>query len=224
MKPRSQLPLFCCLAVLAVFLLCLLPAGRAFAASDTPTLTPPIAKWVPFEATLPSGEVKTFLVLPSEYPDRFVLISSDFKKGDLPAWHLVPAGKVDPNPTPTPIPPNPSPTPTPPTPASGMHVLVVYETKDLAKLPATQVQVIASQAVRAYLDKHCEKDGATPAYRFFDQNVDLSKEPKDWQETFKRPRSSLPWIIVATSKAFYEGPLPTTEAATLELLKKYGGE
>lgn len=130
----------------------------------------------------------------------------------------------------TPEPPVPGPGPNPDpfgdvSAAGGLKVLLVYESADLSKYPATQVAAMTAGAVRDYLDTHCvtAPDGKTKAWRMWDQNVDASDESPLWQKAMKRPRKSLPWLIVGNGKSGYEGPMPATADGLLKLLKTYGG-
>lgn len=118
----------------------------------------------------------------------------------------------DPNP---PVPPDPKPSPAP-IPGDGLRVLIVYETG--IPMPAGQFSAIFGKDVRGYLDTHAKE------YRVYDQNTDITHAPKVWQDAMKRPRASVPWIIVSDGKTGYEGPMPANVRDTLTLLKKYGGE
>jgi hypothetical protein len=138
-------------------------------------------------------------------------------------------------PTPGPIPPTPTPTPTPtpgptppspaPIPGDGLRVLIVYESKALPSLPKGQISALYSATVRDYMNTHCAKgpDGKTAEWRCWDADVDASGEPAIWQDAMKRPRTSLPWVIISTGKAGYEGPLPATADDLIALLKRFGG-
>jgi hypothetical protein len=134
-----------------------------------------------------------------------------------------------PIPTPTPTPGPPTPGPTPPSPApipgDGLRVLIVYETKTLPSLPKGQISALYSATVREYMNTHCAKgpDGKTAEWRCWDADVDASGEPAIWQDAMKRPRTSLPWVIISTGKAGYEGPLPATADDLIALLKRFGG-
>jgi hypothetical protein len=133
-----------------------------------------------------------------------------------------------PIPTPTPGPPVP-PGPTPPTPVpipgDGLRVLIVYESKTLPSLPKGQISALYSATVREYMNTHCAKgpDGKTAEWRCWDADVDASGEPAIWQDAMKRPRTSLPWVIISTGRTGYEGPLPATADDLLALLKRFGG-
>jgi hypothetical protein len=134
--------------------------------------------------------------------------------------------KVGPTPVP-PVPPVPPEPPVPPVPVPGkLHVLFLYESGDLPKMPIEQVSVLASKPIRDYLTTHCDKDGNVPTFKFVDRTSDLDLLPQDWQEIVKRGEGkTLPWMIVANANSgSYEGPWPATTQATLELLKKYGGQ
>lgn len=111
-----------------------------------------------------------------------------------------------------------------PIPGDGFRVLVVYESEQLKDYPRAQVDALYSSDVRAYLDAKCVAgQSGWPDYRILDKDADLSLDATWWQEAMKRPRQSLPWIVVDSPQGGFEGPLPVTVDATLELLKKYGG-
>lgn len=112
-----------------------------------------------------------------------------------------------------------------PIPDKGFRVLIVYETSDLAKLPAAQTAVLTSAEVRGYLNDKCVAgpDGKNKEWRVFDKDTDVSRESKLWQAAMKRERKSVPWIVVSNGTTGFEGPLPANIADTLVLLKKYGG-
>lgn len=120
--------------------------------------------------------------------------------------------------------PDPGPVPTPvdvvPIKEPGFRVIVVYESADGVPDQISGVQV------RNYLNTKCAKgpDGKTADYRVWDQDVDLTNASRYFVEAMLRPRSSLPWILISDGKRGHEGPLPTTSAEVLELLKKYGGQ
>ena len=134
-----------------------------------------------------------------------------------------------PPPTPTPQPPTPGPNPVDPAapiPAAGLHVLVVYDAAKLSTLTAEQQGAIFSKDVRDYLRATCPKgaDGVTPEWRMWPADVDAAGESRLWQDAFKRPRASLPWVIVSNGATGFEGPLPGSAADMIALLKKFGGK
>lgn len=147
-------------------------------------------------------------------------------KGDVPSLAVetvVVIGEVPPVP-PGPVPPGPvPPVPPSPIPLDGFRVLVVVETADLSKLPAGQLAALYSERVRGYLNQKCVKEDGRPAWNVWDKDVSTDLVPKHWQDAMKRPRGSVPWILISTGKDGYEGPFPATEADTLALLAKYGG-
>ena len=127
---------------------------------------------------------------------------------------------------PGPAPPQPPDPPKPqPGPAKAMRVLIVYETADLSKMPRPQHAVLFSKAVRDYLNAKCAKEpDGWAAYRIYDKDADTSKEPRGWGALLARPRSALPWLVVADGDAvLHEAPLPADVESTLALLKKFGG-
>lgn len=125
---------------------------------------------------------------------------------------------------PEPKPPEPKPPDVAPIPVDGFRVLIIHESAD--KIPPAQRAIVTAQVIRQYVNAKCVKgpDGVTAEARFWDKDTIVSGESKLWQDAMNRPRSSIPWIIISTGKAGFEGPLPATVADTLALLKKYGGE
>lgn len=132
-------------------------------------------------------------------------------------------------PDPSPNPPGPGPGPNPPgdipfAGAPGLRVLIVVETADQAKYPPALQNVLFGKAVRDYLRAKCPADtGGFYGWAIWDKDTDTGAAPKAWQDAFKRPRQSLPWLVVSNGKQFYEGPVPGTADEALTLLKKYGG-
>lgn len=120
-------------------------------------------------------------------------------------------------------PPGPSPVDPPvpddgkaPIPESGLHVLIVYESGDLSKLPSKQVAILTATALRSYVaDRHGE-------FRAFDKDADLANVDPKWRKAMERKRSQLPWLIVSNGKTGFEGPLPSSVGDMMDLLKRYG--
>ena len=130
-----------------------------------------------------------------------------------------------PQPPPKPDPKPPEPSPDAPIPVSGLRVLVVFETADAAKLTAGQQQAIYSKATRDLLNANCVvgPDGKTREWRIFDQNVDASADSKTWADAMKRPRKSVPWLIVSNGTSGFEGPL-VDDKQVADLVAKFGGK
>jgi hypothetical protein len=121
-------------------------------------------------------------------------------------------------PGPGPQPPGPGPTPNPTTEPT---VLIVYETAELSKLPRAQLDALYDKQTRDWLDRK-----APARWRIWDENVPTNNVDKIWQDLMKRPRKSLPWIVMsdAVGNIAFEGPLPGSSQDLMALLKKYGGQ
>ncbi len=104
-----------------------------------------------------------------------------------------------------------------PIPADKLTVLIVYEASDKGKLTQAQSNILTSTILTEYL----QAKGAM--YRIIDQNDPPAGLPPPLQVALARPRTSLPWIVIANQGKGAEGPLPADVTATLALLKKYGG-
>lgn len=168
----------------------------------------------------PPGEYRVELLVISVSPEGQVLISDDTKTVTIGE----PKPPVPPVPPTPPDPPVPPPGPAP-IPLDGFRALIIYESADLPKMPATQQAILFSKDVRSYLDARCAAgpDGKTKEWRIWDKDVDTTNVASHWQAAMKRERKSVPWLIISTGKAGWEGPLPADAKQTLDLLKKYGG-
>jgi hypothetical protein len=205
-------------------------------------------KSFPFTVEAPKGSIRPSWTVPAGVAWTSagrVLSVTSAPKGDLKIsgeWAVIDFDKKEirdatasitvlvgidpPAPPEPPKPPTPPAPPLPPTPipVAGFRVLIVLESSDLNKLPASQVSVLTAKAVKDYLNLRCiaGPDGIKE-WRMWDKDVSTANVSKVWQDAMARPRISLPWIVISNGIAGYEGPLPATVTETLELLKKYGG-
>jgi hypothetical protein len=144
---------------------------------------------------------------------------------DICCCTVVVGTPVPPGPTPPgPTPPGPQPGPAP-IPVAVLRVLLLYKATDLTKVPPKQQEIFFDSQVRDYLAKNCapSADGKTRDFHCWDDSVDVSNQAKYWQDVMKRPRASLPWMIVSNPNkgGGYEGPLPGTVDEALAIVKKF---
>lgn len=129
-------------------------------------------------------------------------------------------GEAKPKPDPKPDPdPDPKPDQAAPIAAEGFRVLIVYESSQA--LSPAQNAILYGQQIRQFFSQHCVKVDGTPESRIWDKDADTKDAPKHWADALKRPRTSLPWIVVSNGKTGFEGPLPGTVEETLSLLKRH---
>ena len=91
---------------------------------------------------------------------------------------------------------------------------------------AEQAAILASPKIVAYLNDKCVKDGSRPGWRKWDPQVNVDNETELWKKLWaatKPTLGGLPCIVIVAGQKGEVLPLPSTEAATLELLKRYGG-
>lgn len=184
------------------------------------------AKTTNYEPTL-----LEFTALPGTYEVTLTSYRLDGKKLVVQeVFKTVVLGSPQPGPTPPgPTPPGPTPpgpTPTPdvvPIVEPGFRVLIVYDEAKKKDMPVEQFSILGSQEVADYLNAKTVDGPATKEWRVYPSTQDVSRESKIWQEAMKRPRTSLPWIIISDGSKGYEGPLPKNIQETLTLLRKYGG-
>lgn len=148
---------------------------------------------------------------PSEFASTVVIV------GNTPP--------VPPGPGPTPEPPGPNPPGPAPTPDVGFRALIVFD-KTKVDLPPPQDNIIKGKEVRDYLNSKCAKNDVTGVKEWAiwpdGDNVDSYPSPA-LVKAYKRPRTSLPWLVISTGSSGYEGPLPANVGDMLTLLRKYGG-
>jgi hypothetical protein len=109
-----------------------------------------------------------------------------------------------------------------PIPDAGFRVLIVYESGETTTYPTETMKILTGREVREFLDKNCVDEGkGHPAWRIFDADMDLENEYPVWKKAMARDRKELPWVIISNGKTGFEGPLPKTSAAFIELCKKY---
>jgi hypothetical protein len=125
-------------------------------------------------------------------------------------------------PGPGPQPPGPGPTPNPTTEPT---VLIVYEssgTPPTVRLTAAQDNMLRGKELHDWFARKAPK-----RWRIWDQNVQgAENDAPPFAALLKRPRQSLPWLVIAdpAGKPVFEGPLPADAAALLATLQQYGGQ
>jgi len=123
---------------------------------------------------------------------------------------------------PGPKPVDPKPDGTAPIPLPGLRVMVVYDSAKLAEMPQAQQEIIFSTEVRNFLNEKCTTDSeGGKEWRIYPKITDASGAAQVWQDALKRPRQSVPWVVISNGKTGFEGPLPSSPATMIELVKKY---
>ena len=104
--------------------------------------------------------------------------------------------------------PTPGPGPNPsPIDVDGLHVLIVEETEDRPELTDSQRDIFTSTELREWLAENTVDEGGSPAYRMFDDDMDLEHESEVWQE-LRDEAEGTPWIVAASPEGFMKGPIP----------------
>lgn len=126
------------------------------------------------------------------------------------------AVEVNLGPRPPPVDPDVPPVPTPsanPIPSDKLRVLFTYE--DHKTLPKEQRAILDSVLVHNAIAK------AGGDWRCWPVNADASQEADWWQKAMAHPRKRPLWVIISSPKGFFEGPLPATYQAMIDLIGKY---
>ena len=141
--------------------------------------------------------------------------------------------KVGDGPRPPPVVPTPpAPKPdevTPPTPTvpTGFRVIMAFESSE--SYPRETNNILNSTLIDAYMSSKCVLgDGNVPEWRKWDKDLvpkdSESKSMRDLWTQAKPKLGKLPQLIIAVNGKFFVVDMPPTEAETLTLLKKHGGE
>ena len=122
--------------------------------------------------------------------------------------------KEDPN-----KPPGPGPGPPGPVVASGLKVLMVYDSATLGTLPAKQNDVLYSQPLRQYIT------GKSGEFRIWDKGTDPSGDEPAWKTMMAQvDQSKLPAMVVMNDKSPAKVyPLPADVDSATALIRSYGG-
>jgi hypothetical protein len=181
-------------------------------------------KWIAF----PSDPSSVFLPVVTEDGQRvglfvsarpgiyyFALVAASGDKIAVARHTLVvEQGQPDPGPSPT---PNPAPDPVPPVPTGKLWTVMVEESSQLT--PA-QGRVVTSKAVADWI----AAGGHHRAWVIDKDTVDENdRQPASLREYIARAKS-LPYLFLVSESGIvvHEGPLPDSDTAFLELLKRYG--
>jgi len=174
--------------------------------------------------TVEAGDTLYIWAAPGKYRVTLTAIDFESKKVERARFAFTVEGK----PPEPPIPPGPNPPdpPRPPTPGpvEKLSVLIVEESADRARLPASQQSILFGRTVRTWLNENCQDwpEGKIRDWGIFDRDSDLSGYSKTLQEMMNRKRNGLPWIVIhGDGKVVHEGLLPESVSKTMELLKKY---
>lgn len=154
------------------------------------------------------------------------------------SWRVIidPPGPTPTPPDPTPTPPDPKPTPPdptptppkpPPSPVSGFAAIYVFES-GVALKTREQYDAWFSTAAVEYLGRKAAKSGdGRPAWRRWDDDIEIVNEPDDIKALWaaaKPKLTQLPAIITSANGVLSVDPFPANEAELLKLLKSKGGE
>lgn len=199
-------------------------------------IDPGLDDWIallPPEVAKNFGASKIFYAEPGSYVVRAwtaKAIDGKAKLSDIAVLKIIvdggkPIPPVPPTPPTPPKPPEPPPSPAP-IPLAGLRVLIVYEQMDLQKYPSAQQNALYAEEVHKYLQLKCAvgSDGKTAEFRIWDKDTQASGDSQHWAEALKRPRTTMPWVIISNHPTGgFEGPLPANTTELVALLKKFGG-
>lgn len=128
-------------------------------------------------------------------------------------------GPTPPGPDPKPPEPLPIPDGEAPIKEPGFRVLIVYE----SQLPVPRWLNDADW--RALLNSVCVPGpNGVKEWRIVDKDSPAVANAGVWPEALKRTEGKkVPWLLISTGKTGFEGPLPESKEAAIELVKRYAG-
>lgn len=131
--------------------------------------------------------------------------------GWLYASRHSPSPDVDPAPGPSPS----------PVVASGLHVLIVEETSDRAKLTAGQIAILTSGDLQDWYEGNCAKEDNFRAYRCFDKDTKLEQENQVWRDMRAAVTLEPPCVLAVDGKRAVQFKLPADPEAMQATLEKF---
>ena len=103
---------------------------------------------------------------------------------------------------------------------SGLHVLIIEETKDRFNLPATQIPIFTSTILSDWYDANCAKVDGVRAYRCFDQHDNLDKENPVWKSLKAKVKTEPPSYAIVNGRYEEVGRLPKDPKTWHSVLEK----
>ena len=154
-----------------------------------------------------------FIWFSAKQPASYLISVAAAVDGELEyAEAIVDVGGVQPEPE-----PDPDPIPPPPGPLAELWAIVVEETKDRT---LEQARVLLSPTLRKWMRANGHN------LRIVDKDQPAT-DLQEWIDRATAPEASaLPYLFLCgdSGEVVFEGPLPNTPAAMLELAKKWGAE
>lgn len=110
---------------------------------------------------------------------------------------------------------------------SGFKVMFVKESKDAPTYTASQLTILSSTKIVAYLKEKCVKGpNGSPEYRYLDKDkINDPNLPAHWKAAMQINREGLPYMIMSDGTRLTVKKITPedTEDSILALLKTYGG-
>lgn len=164
-------------------------------------------------------------LLPGQKSATYIFVMAASNESELgQGIHKIVIGEKpgpEPEPNPDPDDDDTDPVDPAPLPEPGFRVLIVYETAEMTKYPLETQVILAGADVREFLKTNCVSENGQPGFRIYDADINLGGDLEVWKKAMTRPRTELPWVVISNGKTGYEGPLPKTPTAFLDLCKKY---
>lgn len=159
---------------------------------------------------------------PGSYSVKLTAIDFKSEKAERATYQFKVEGAVPPGPGPEPG-PGPGPLPKP---GGPVKVLLLEDARARTQLSPGHYSVLFGTPMRTYLNKVCASDpglGYEKAWTIQDKDTDLSALGAFWESARKRPRTGLPWIVIADQAGtiLFDGPVPPDVPATQSLIGKY---
>lgn len=101
----------------------------------------------------------------------------------------------------------------------GLRVLFIYESSE--RMAETIEASFFSQEVERYLNANCEKVDGKADFRRLDPDAKFTDPNHRFAKALRRPRNSLPWLIISNGETGYEGEFPDTVQKTLDLIQRF---
>lgn len=107
---------------------------------------------------------------------------------------------------------------------TGNTVLLTYDEANKSNLPRSQMAMIDSPTLRAYLKEKCVKNAAgVPQWRIWPSSTDPKNDDPVWAGA-KASCKEANYLTVSNGKTGTAVKLPASEAEAMVILKKYLGK